>query len=113
MNRIINVCFAPFAIIALLLSPSVQVYAQSDVSPQPVTKRPNQILYIHTFRSPSIGLEYRRGNIGLHSGLYLTNLSRSETTRFQKTGVTAYFPQLDLSRRGDPRRIFRSPTSAA
>jgi hypothetical protein len=92
MNGRFNNVSVLFAIVAGLFFSSKYVLAQSVVPPQR--------LYLHGFRSPSIGIEYRRGNIGLHSGLYLTNFSLNETTRFLKTGVTVYFPSLDLSRSG-------------
>ncbi|MFZ4509185.1 MAG: hypothetical protein ACOYON_15975 [Fimbriimonas sp.] len=49
-------------------------------------------LYIHGFRAPSTGLEYRSGQIGLHAGLYTTILdSREKSTEFLKIGATYYY----------------------
>lgn len=49
-------------------------------------------VYLHGFRSPSIGAEARSGNWGLHAGLYTTILGLSgKSTEFLKVGVTNYF----------------------
>lgn len=49
-------------------------------------------LYLHTFRSPSIGLEYRERQVGIHAGLYTTILeSGSKSTEFVKLGGTIYY----------------------
>lgn len=53
---------------------------------------PKQEIYLHAFRSPSIGAEYRTGNMGFHTGLYTTILGRAKrSTEFIKMGVTYYF----------------------
>ncbi len=49
-------------------------------------------LYIHAFRAPSTGLEYRTGRIGVHAGVYTTILGRGEkSTEFFKLGATYYY----------------------
>jgi hypothetical protein len=55
----------------------------------------NQEIIIHGFRSPSIGVELRRGWFGVHGGFYPTIISFEEggaknNTWFLKSGVTAY-----------------------
>ncbi|QSQ19778.1 hypothetical protein JY651_31400 [Pyxidicoccus parkwayensis] len=62
----------------------------------------NHELLIHGWRSPSIGVEYRRGFLGIHAGAYPTVISRdtsggSETTWFAKAGLTGYFLPLRLT----------------
>ena len=52
-------------------------------------------LNINAFRNPSIGLEYRRGDLAVHGGLYPTIISKDEmgsyeTTWFARAGLT-YF----------------------
>jgi hypothetical protein len=53
-------------------------------------------LNVNAFRNPSIGLEYRRGFLAAHAGLYPTILSKDqmgsyETSWFTRAGVTAFF----------------------
>ncbi len=60
------------------------------------TPRSQDTLYLHAFRSPLIGLEFRRGDFGLYAGRYTTIISRnsdgnSEDTWFNKIGATYYF----------------------
>jgi hypothetical protein len=67
-------------------------YAQSP-------ERPDREIIVHAFRSPSIGLEVRRGWFGVHGGLYPTIISSEESgkknnTWFLKSGVTAYVLQV-------------------
>lgn len=59
-------------------------------------------LLLHGWRSPSIGLEYRRGPIGVHVGAYPTVISQDargspETTWFAKAGLTGYFLPVRLT----------------
>jgi hypothetical protein len=59
-------------------------------------------LLLHGWRSPSIGVEYRRGFLGIHAGAYPTVISRdargdTETTWFAKAGLTGYFLPLRLT----------------
>lgn len=48
-------------------------------------------LSINGFRSPSMGIEYRYRSLSLHTGYYITAFNGGETTRFIKTGITAWF----------------------
>jgi len=58
-------------------------------------------LYVHAFRSPSTGLEYRHGNVGVHAGYYTTVLDgNGDSTNFFKTGLTGYY-RLSKSRNFD------------
>lgn len=67
--------------VSIALSASIIVQAQNEST-----------IYFHTFRSPSIGLEYRTNHIGYHAGLYSTILqgNGSSSTEFIKTGMTLY-----------------------
>jgi hypothetical protein len=63
---------------------------------QPSTTKPDEELNINVFRNPSIGIEYRRGAIALHGGLYPTIISKDEmgsyeTSWFVRAGVTHFF----------------------
>ncbi len=56
---------------------------------------PERGLYLTVFRSPSTGLEYRAGRLGVHAGWYPTILkadgqSEGENTNFVRLGATAY-----------------------
>jgi hypothetical protein len=58
--------------------------------------RQEQELNVNVFRNPSIGLEYRRGAVALHGGLYPTILSKDamgtyETSWFARAGLTHFF----------------------
>ncbi len=55
------------------------------------------VTYLHGFRSPSIGIEFRRGRIGYHAGLYTTIFGDddSKSTEFLKIGNTFYFGKAD------------------
>ncbi len=51
---------------------------------------------LNTFRNPSVGLEYRRGAVSVHSGYYTTILrdpgdADSEASGFWRTGVTGWW----------------------
>lgn len=48
----------------------------------------SQDLSINGFRNPSIGLEYRMGQVSLHAGYYITTLEFGDTYSFLKTGFT-------------------------
>lgn len=52
---------------------------------------PKNELSINAFRNPSIGVEYRHQHISVHAGYYITALEPGITTKFLKTGVTAWF----------------------
>ncbi len=51
----------------------------------------NQEISLNGFRNPSIGLEYRYHHFSVHAGYYVTALTAGETTKFIKTGLTAWF----------------------
>jgi hypothetical protein len=58
--------------------------------------KPTQELNINAFRSPSIGLEYRRGAFAVHGGAYPTVISKDamgvyETSWFARAGLTFHF----------------------
>lgn len=67
----------------LLLGVSNHLWGQHRLSDHEIS--------INGFRNPSIGLEYRHRHISIHSGLYLTNFTAGQTTRFLKTGFTWWF----------------------
>lgn len=48
-------------------------------------------LSINGFRNPSIGLEFRRNNMSVHVGYYLTAFKSGESTKFLKVGLTSWF----------------------
>jgi hypothetical protein len=48
-------------------------------------------LSVNGFRNPSIGLEFRRNQVSVHAGYYLTNFQPNTTTRFLKAGVSFLF----------------------
>ena len=52
-------------------------------------------LSINGFRNPSIGLEYRTGQISLHAGYYITVLEFGDTYSFIKTGFTFWALPVD------------------
>jgi hypothetical protein len=57
---------------------------------------PDQELNLNAFRNPSIGLEYRRGPVAVHAGLYPTIISsdamgKYETSWFGRAGATYFF----------------------
>ena len=67
-----------------------------SASADPFARRAPQELNLNVFRNPSIGIEYRRGWLSAHGGMYPTIISKDEsgdnqTTWFAKAGVTAFF----------------------
>jgi hypothetical protein len=59
-------------------------------------RRPPQELNINLFRNPSIGIEYRLGDLALHAGMYPTIISKNaagdnETSWFLRAGLTCFF----------------------
>jgi hypothetical protein len=57
---------------------------------------PEQELNLNLFRNPSIGIEYRRGAVAVHGGLYPTIISQdvrgnNETSWFVRAGLTTFF----------------------
>lgn len=59
---------------------------------------------INGFRNPSIGLEFRRRQVSVHAGLYLTNFESGKTTRFLKTGLTFWF--LPVGKKSNPSSFY-------
>ena len=84
-----------FALLGLLLA-SNDLPAQNRFS--------NNELSINAFRNPSIGLEYRYRSVSVHAGYYITNLEPDITTKFLKTGLTAWF--LPLGQKENPSSFY-------
>lgn len=59
---------------------------------------------INGFRNPSIGLEYRRQNLSVHAGYYITAFEKGVTTKFFKAGVTAWF--LPVGKKENPSSFY-------
>ena len=85
---------------ALLLSALTVRQAQATPAEPPaateVQAATPQEVNLNLFRNPSIGLEYRRGDVSLHGGAYPTIISRGadgqyDTSWFLRAGVTTYF----------------------
>lgn len=55
----------------------------------------SQDLSINGFRNPSIGLEYRRGQVSFHAGYYISVLEFGDTYSFLKTGFTFWALPVD------------------
>jgi hypothetical protein len=70
-------------ILSLLLLLSTSAFSQSRLSQKEVS--------INAFRNPSIGMEYRHHHVSVHAGYYITNFESGVTTKFLKTGITAWF----------------------
>ena len=83
-----------FTLFALLLS-SV-AFSQSRFS--------NNEISINGFRNPSIGVEYRHKQISVHAGYYITAFESGVTTKFIKTGVTAWF--LPVGKKENPSSFY-------
>lgn len=69
--------------------------AGTDGTGSAAAAAPNE-LNLNLFRNPSIGLEYRRGAVAVHGGVYPTIISRNaagdnETTWFVRTGASLFF----------------------
>lgn len=45
---------------------------------------------VNAFRNPSIGLEFRRQQLSVHAGYYITALESGITTKFVKLGLTTW-----------------------
>lgn len=67
----------------LLIVVSTSVFSQS--------RFPKHEFSLNAFRNPSIGVEYRYQHLSVHAGYYITALKAGTTTKFIKTGVTAWF----------------------
>lgn len=93
--KIISSSIFFFALLELLL-------ASNDLSAQ--NRFSNNELSINAFRNPSIGLEYRYRCVSVHAGYYITNLEPDITTKFLKTGLTAWF--LPIGQRENPSSFY-------
>jgi hypothetical protein len=93
---------ASFALFASALTLTMIVPAAGKAAPaEEVTavespRRPPQEVSVNLFRNPSIGLEYRLGDVALHAGLYPTIISKdtdgkNETSWFLRAGLTYFF----------------------
>jgi len=80
----------------LILGSALNSFAQSRFS--------NNELSINGFRNPSIGLEYRYHQVSVHAGYYITALESGVTTKFVKTGLTAWF--LPVGKRQNPSSFY-------
>lgn len=67
---------------------------------------PRNEISVNAFRNPSIGLEYRRSQVSIHAGYYITALTPGVTTKFAKTGLTYWF--LPVGQRENPSSFYAS-----
>lgn len=84
------------ALMVLLVMVSNASFAQRTFSKQEIS--------INAFRNPSIGLEYRYRRVSIHAGYYITAFEKGITTKFIKTGVTAWF--LPTERKENPSSFY-------
>lgn len=84
------------AIAILLVLVSATSFAQS--------RYPKHELSVNGFRNPSIGVEYRRSHLSVHAGYYMTAFESGITTKFLKTGVTAWF--LPVEKKENPSSFY-------
>jgi len=78
-----------------LLASAATAHADAEAGVSATTK-PVQELNVNVFRSPSIGLEYRRGAVSVHGGAYPTIISKDamgahQTSWFARAGLTFHF----------------------
>jgi hypothetical protein len=83
------------SVLAVIAIYALPAQAQAPLQPQERTS-PVRRLYVHGFRSPAIGAEYRVGRTGVYGGLYTTILGNDDSgeknsTEFLKFGATYYF----------------------
>lgn len=83
-----------FLLLAIFLSASA--FSQSRFS--------NNEISINGFRNPSIGLEYRHKQVSVHAGYYITAFEAGITTKFIKTGISAWF--LPLGKKENPSSFY-------
>ena len=83
-------------IIVLLVLVSTSVFSQSKFSKNEFS--------INGFRNPSIGIEYRRQNVSVHAGYYITAFESGVTTKFIKTGATLWF--LPVGKKQNPSSFY-------
>ena len=84
------------SLLALVLLAATTTTAVADEQQISTGSKPAEELNVNVFRNPSIGLEYRRGPIAVHGGLYPTIISKDamgeyETSWYVRTGATAFF----------------------
>lgn len=65
---------------------------------------PTNQISINAFRNPSIGLEYHRKQVSVHSGYYVTNFTSGVTTEFLKAGLSYWF--LPWGKQGIPSSLY-------
>ncbi|MFN8343692.1 MAG: hypothetical protein U0X91_01735 [Spirosomataceae bacterium] len=82
--------------ITLFLMVSGIAFSQSRFSKNEIS--------LNGFRNPSIGIEYRRHQLSFHAGYYITALQAGVTTKFLKTGITAWF--LPLGKKENPSSFY-------
>ena len=80
----------------ILLLVSASAFAQKTFS--------KNELSVNGFRNPSIGLEYRHQHISVHAGYYITAFESGVTTKFLKTGLTAWF--LPVGKKENPSSFY-------
>lgn len=80
----------------ILLLVSASAFAQKTFS--------KNELSVNGFRNPSIGLEYRYQHISVHAGYYITAFESGVTTKFLKTGLTAWF--LPVGKKENPSSFY-------
>ena len=80
----------------ILLLVSASAFAQKTFS--------KNELSVNGFRNPSIGLEYRYQHISEHAGYYITAFESGVTTKFLKTGLTAWF--LPVGKKENPSSFY-------
>ena len=85
-----------FAFLLLVLVLASHSFAQSRFSANEFS--------INGFRNPSIGLEYRYHQVSVHAGYYITALESGVTTKFVKTGLTAWF--LPIGKKQNPSSFY-------
>lgn len=93
---------APLALFvsALTLTMTIPAAAKAttaeEVTAVEFPRRTPREVSVNLFRNPSIGLEYRLGDVALHAGLYPTIISKdasgkNQTSWFLKAGLTYFF----------------------
>lgn len=96
MQKLQHLLFGLVTAIFVTATLSNAAFSQSRFSKQEFS--------INGFRNPSIGLEYRRHHLSFHAGYYVTNFESGITTKFLKTGVTAWF--LPVGKKENPSSFY-------
>lgn len=78
--------------------PSARAHAAAGAEESSLAEAPGipQELNLNLFRNPSIGLEYRLGDVSVHGGLYPTIISKNaagknQTSWFVRAGLSTFF----------------------